>query len=386
MNPVAAPVRNLYVHVPYCDGKCLYCAFYSVRGGTGELQTYAAFPGMELERRLSEGLRVAPETVYMGGGTPAALGVGGLRALADGLRRRVPFDSVAEWTAEVTPPTASAGVLRALRAMGVTRISMGAQCFDDGVLRALGRRHTAAEVANAVRRIRAEGFGNFGLDLIAGLPGMSNDSWMETLQRAIALEPAHLSVYALTLEPGSGLARQVARGLVLPGDAAQTEALAQAEAALTAAGFSRYEISNYARPGFACRHNLACWRGEDYLGLGPSAASRLGRMRRTVRADAAAYGAALAASRPPPDDEETLDPADDAAERFVFAVRLAEGCEPRAHARRWPAAAPLAAAWERKLAALARNGITEACAPGRWRLTSRGREVADAVSRELLAD
>ncbi len=385
MSPVDATVRNLYVHVPYCDGKCLYCAFYSVRGTSAERMAYAVLPGLELERiLLQEQVALAPETLYFGGGTPATLGPDGLRGLAEGLRRRISFDALTEWTVEVTPPTASDTVLGTLRELGVNRISMGVQCFDDAVLRALGRRHDAAAAEVATRRIRAAGFANFGIDLIAGLPGVDERLWGESLARALALVPAHVSVYALTVEPGSGLAKQVAQGLALPDEAAQLAALQQAEGALAAAGFERYEISNFARPGMACHHNLACWRGEDYLGLGPAAASRVGLTRRTNASDAAAYAAAVAAGGKPPADEERLNAADDAAERFLFSLRLAEGVCPAAHAAQWPAAQLRVAAWEQTLATLARNGITEAAAPGRWRLTARGREVADAVSRELL--
>ncbi len=377
-------MKNLYIHVPYCDGKCLYCAFYSIRGATGERDAYADLPGLELERVLAEGVSVAPETVYFGGGTPSVLGSDGLRRLTAGLRRRVSFGAVVEWTVEVTPPTASDAVLGALCEMGVNRISMGVQCLDDRTLRALGRRHGAAEAEAAARRIRAVGFANVGLDLIAGLPGLDEQTWGETLARTLALDPAHVSVYALSVEPGSGLARQVERGLSLPGEEEGLAALQQAEAALTAAGLARYEISNYARPGRACLHNLACWRGEDYLGLGPAAASRIGLMRRTHAADAAAYRAVITSGSKPPTVEVTLSPADDATERFVFSLRLAEGGSPRSHAERWSAAEPNVAAWERRLDGLARNGITEAIGPGRWRLTARGREVADAVGRELL--
>jgi oxygen-independent coproporphyrinogen-3 oxidase len=377
-------MKNLYIHVPYCDGKCLYCAFYSIRGTTAERDAYAELPGLELTRVLAERVSVTPETVYFGGGTPALLGPEGLRRLAAGLRRRVSFEAVVEWTVEVTPPTASDTVLGALREMGVTRVSMGVQCLDDRTLRALGRRHDAADAEAAARRIRAAGFANFGIDLIAGLPGLDEPGWAETLARTLALEPAHVSVYALSVEPGSGLARQVERGLSLPGEEEGLAALQQAEAALTAAGLARYEISNYARPGCACLHNLACWRGEDYLGLGPAAASRIGLTRRTRAADAAAYRAAITSGSKPPTVEVTLSPADDATERFVFSLRLAEGGSPRSHAERWSAAKPNVAAWERRLDGLARNGITEAIGPGRWRLTARGREVADAVGRELL--
>ncbi|MBM4163825.1 MAG: radical SAM family heme chaperone HemW [Lentisphaerae bacterium] len=377
-------MKNLYIHIPYCDGKCLYCAFYSIRGATAEREAYADLPGLELAHVLAEGVSVAPETVYFGGGTPSALGPDGLRRLAAGLRQRVSFGAVVEWTAEVTPPMASDAVLGALCEMGVNRISMGVQCLDDRTLRALGRRHDAAEAEAAVRRIRAVGLANVGLDLIAGLPGLDEQAWGETLARTLALDPAHVSVYALSVEPGSGLARQVERGLTLPGEAEGLAALQQAEAALTAAGLARYEISNYARPGRACLHNLACWRGEDYLGLGPAAASRIGLTRRTHAADAAAYRAAITSGNHPPTEAETLSPADDATERFIFSLRLAEGGSPQRHAERWPAAGPNVATWERRLDGLARHGITEEAGTGRWRLTVRGREVADAVGRELL--
>jgi oxygen-independent coproporphyrinogen-3 oxidase len=377
-------MKNLYIHVPYCDGKCLYCAFYSIRGTAAERDAYAELPELELTRVLAEGVSVTPETVYFGGGTPALLGPEGLRRLASGLRRRVSFEAVVEWTVEVTPPTASDAVLDALREVGVTRVSMGVQCLDDRTLRALGRRHGAADAEASARRIRAAGFANFGIDLIAGLPGLDEPGWAETLARTLALEPAHVSVYGLSVEPGSGLARQVEQGLSLPGEEEGLAALQQAEAALTAAGLARYEISNYARPGCACLHNLACWRGEDYLGLGPAAASRIGLTRRTHAADAAAYRAAITSGSNPLSEEVTLSPVDDATERFVFSLRLAEGGSPRSHAERWPAAGPNVAAWERRLDGLASNGITEEAGLGRWRLTARGREVADAVGRELL--
>jgi len=377
-------MKNLYIHVPYCDGKCLYCAFYSIRGTTDERDAYADLPGLELARVLAEGVSVTPETVYFGGGTPALLGPEGLRRLASGLRRRVSFEAVVEWTVEVTPPTASDAVLDALREVGVTRVSMGVQCLDDRTLRALGRRHGAADAEAAARRIRAAGFANVGIDLIAGLPGLDEPGWAETLARTLALEPAHVSVYGLSVEPGSGLARQVERGLSLPGEEEGLAALQQAEAALTDAGLARYEISNYARPGCTCLHNLACWRGEDYLGLGPAAASRIGLTRRTHAADAAAYRVAITSGSNPLSEEVTLSPVDDATERFVFSLRLAEGGSPWSHAERWPAAEPNVAAWERRLDGLSLNGITEKAGPGRWRLTARGREVADAVGRELL--
>lgn len=381
----ATTVRNLYVHVPYCDDKCFYCAFYSVQGSAADRRAYTTLPGQELEQALrTGGVAVACDTLYVGGGTPALLGPESMQTLAHGLKRQIACEAITEWTVEVTPPTATDALLRALQDMGVTRISMGVQCFDDGVLQRLGRRHDAAAAEAAARRIRAAGFCNYGLDLIAGLPGLSERAWGETVTRALALEPAHLSVYALSLEPGSVLTAQVARNeVILPTEETQMAALAQAESLLAAAGFEHYEISNYARPGFACRHNLACWRGEDYLGLGPSAASRIGLSRRSNTADVTAYAQAMARGDTPPATWETLDPTTDAAERFLFTLRLSEGVDLQTHAAHWPAARPLVAAWQQRLKVLARNGITTQTTSGRWRLTARGREVADAVSRDL---
>jgi oxygen-independent coproporphyrinogen-3 oxidase len=239
-----------------------------------------------------------------------------------------------------------------------------------------------------MRDARAAGFDNVGLDLIAGLPGLDAARWRETLERACALKPRHLSVYALSVDPGSALEGAVAEGRVSrPGDEAVMDALALAESLLTEAGFERYELSNYAQPGYACRHNLACWRGEDYLGVGPSAASRIGLRRWTHAADLAVYERALAEGCAPPGIRETLTPEDDASERFTTGLRLREGVSPREFAVRYAAAAPRVTAWERALAGLERHGLTRADAAGpypRWRLTARGCEVADAVMRELL--
>ena len=378
---------HLYLHVPFCESKCDYCAFYSVTNADAAAQ--AAYPGLALREWDLLGAEPGPiETLYTGGGTPGLLGMSGVRRLADGLRARGLLADAAEWTVELNPASAGAPLLAALRAAGVNRLSFGAQCFDDAVLRRLGRRHTAAATRQALARARRAGFDNLGIDLIAGLPGVTPSAWRETLRQALDLGCTHLSVYGLGVEPGTLLHAAVQAGLAVPGTDAQMDALAAAEPILAAGGFDRYEISNYARPGMACRHNLAVWRGEDYLGLGPAAASRLGRRRWTNLADLPAYAAAVQAGRVPPRAaEDELDAAADALERFVFGVRLGEGISPAAAARAWPALATRVADWEARFARLASQGIAESVPVGadpRWRLTTRGREVADAVIRELL--
>ena len=378
---------HLYLHVPFCESKCDYCAFYSVT--TAAAAARAAYPGLALrEWDLLDTEPGSIETLYVGGGTPGLLGTEGFRRLADGLRARGRLADAAEWTVELNPASAGAPLLAALRAAGVNRLSFGAQCFDDAILRRLGRRHTAAATRQALERARQAGFVNLGIDLIAGLPGMTPAGWRETLRQALDLGCAHLSVYGLGVEPGTRLQAAVRAGLAVPDADEQMDALAAAEPLLAAGGLARYEISNFARPGMACRHNLAVWRGEDYLGLGPAAASRRGRRRWTNLADLPAYAAAVQAGRVPPRAaEDALDAAADALERFVFGARLGEGISPAAAARAWPVLAPRVAAWEARLARLAAQGITESVPDGgdpRWRLTARGREVADAVIRDLL--
>lgn len=379
-------VEHLYIHVPFCDGKCHYCGFYSVMAEPRLTSLYRALPAGELTLILAAHPKLADSrfrTIYMGGGTPASLGADGLRCLAADIAAVLPLDAVDEWTVELNPSSVQADLLLSLRALGVTRISIGVQSFCDDTLARIGRRHTAETARHAVRLAQDTGFDNIGIDLIAGLPDVGHAEWVDTLEQAVALELAHLSVYALSLEPGTLLARQMAAGtLAMPGDDAQLDALSLAETVLARHGFARYEISNYAQPGRECRHNLGVWRGSDYLGLGPSAASRIGRARWTNNEDLADYIGALAEGRTPPRTFQLLDAEDDAVERTAFALRLAEGLDPFADAERFSALGKRAERWEEKLEGLARSGIAER-GGRRWRLTARGREVCDAAIREL---
>lgn len=388
MRLVDFALQHLYVHVPFCDGKCHYCGFYSGVAGEETRQLYAPLPGRELrlladaEASLPLG---APRTIYFGGGTPAMLGEGGLRELVAGLCESVTRDAVEEWTVELNPAGVTPALAATLRDLGVNRVSIGAQCFDDDVLRRLGRRNTAQDVVQAVETVRAAGIPNIGLDLIAGLPGVAPELWRASLAQAVALEVPHVSVYALNLEPGTRLAQAAESGAVAVPDAeGQLVALATAAEMLGAAGLARYEISNYARPGSECRHNLACWRGEDYLGLGPSASSRAGGLRWTNHSDLGGYARHLADSVLPPRAAEELEPQADAEERLVFGVRLLEGVNPAEFVRRHPAAAPRVEEWMATLTRLEQQELTTRTREGGWRLTPRGCEVADAVVTELV--
>lgn len=347
-------VSHLYLHVPFCTGRCAYCAFVS--GPPPERpETYV---DMLLREAKARGVALGPlETLYCGGGTPALLGERGFVRLRESCL--FSLSEGTEWTVELHPAAVTSGLVRTLSDLGVTRLSLGVQALDDAVLARCNRRHTVRQALEALEIARAA-IPDTGIDLIAGLPGVSLDLWRETLRRVAALGLPHLSVYALSVEPESVWGRQ---GLPPPDPDRLCDAVAEAHATLAAAGLRRYETSNYALPGHACRHNLNTWHGGDYLGLGRGAASRLGLTRR--------HGDGT---------EETLSVLDDALERSLTALRLDTGFDPEAAARRFPVLAPLLPRWRTLLGQARTHGLLDA----RNAPTPRGHEVLDALERMLL--
>ena len=353
---------NLYVHFPFCRVKCAYCALHSRAGSTAEARrAYCARLAAELAA-LGTGSgkeRAAPNvsTIYFGGGSPALCD---LTPMFEVLRRQ---GTVPEFTVELHPLDVRSDVLEMLKKGGVNRISMGVQSLDDDVLKAMGRLHTATEAEAAFRAVRAAGFTNAGIDLIAGWPGTTPESWRTTLSRAVALGLDHCSVYTLIHEPKTRLDLALRRGeLALPSDDVALAQIDAARAALAEAGLFRYEISNYARPGFECRHNLAVWRGEDYVGLGEGAHGRVGLVR-------TASGV-----------ETTVTPEEDAVERALFSLRTRAGLSLDRVARLWPILAPRLPAWREKLEFFKRQGLLQDA----YRLTPRGAEVCDSILSDLV--
>jgi oxygen-independent coproporphyrinogen-3 oxidase len=337
----------------------------------------------EMDRVLC-GVRPPANTIYIGGGTPTMLGDEHLEALLDIVGRSLRYSANTEWTVEANPGTLTKKRLAILLGAGVNRISIGVQTFLDQVLQTLDRPHSASDVEATCRLLRESGFVNFGIDLISGLPGVSREAWYATLSHAAGMGPKHISVYALSLERGTRLAAAVNLGAVtMPDEAAAQYALSTAASILDGAGYSRYEISNYAHSGFECRHNLACWRGEDYLGLGPAAASRIGRVRRKNRADLRAYTAALADGRQPPGTRETLDEETDCSERLAFAFRLSEGADPAAYAGTGAAGKARIARWTSALEACRAGGLVVKRG-ALWAPTQRGLNFADTIAERIL--
>ena len=352
---------NLYVHFPFCRSKCAYCALLS-RVGTAPAARAAHVARVARE---IETLPSVPRTVYFGGGTPALCDLAPVFAA---LRRK--GNPPEEFTVELHPRDVTPDLPVRLRSGGVNRISLGVQSLDDTVLAAMGRGHDAAAAEDAFRRVRAV-FPNAGLDLIAGWPGTTDASWRATLARALALEPVHVSCYALIHEPRTRLDLAVRRGdVVLPDDDAALAHIALAREAFAAAGLVRYEVSNYARPGFACRHNCAVWRGEDYTGLGEGAHGRTGFVRTVGTRDG--YGST------------SVTPEEDALERALLGLRTADGLDLARVASAWPLLASRLDVWRSRLEALVPLGILASPAPGRYVPTDRGFEVCDAVMAELL--
>ena len=341
---------NLYVHFPFCRAKCAYCALHSRAGSTPEARrAYCIHLAAEVMPPYS--------TIYFGGGSPALCD---LTPLFEALHVR---DDDCEFTVELHPLDAQPRILEQLKEGGVNRISMGVQSLDDDVLKAMGRLHTAAEAEAAFRAVRAAGFTNAGIDLIAGWPGTTPESWHTTLARATALGLDHCSVYTLICEPKTRLDLAMRRGeMALPSDDAALAQIDAARAALAEAGLVRYEISNYACPGFECRHNLAVWRGEDYVGLGDGAHGRVGLAR-------TASGV-----------ETTVTPEEDAVERALFSLRTREGLSLERVARLWPILAPHLPAWRETLEFFKRQGLLQDV----YRLTPRGAEVCDSILAELV--
>ena len=324
---------GIYVHVPFCLTRCHYCDFVTYTGMEGLRRPYAAALGEEAAVAVAA---LGPEppvatSVFVGGGTPTLLPAGDLGRLLARLRELLPFADGAEVTVEANPETVDAAMAEGLAGAGVTRVSMGAQSFDDRVLAGLGRVHDAARVAAAVTTLRAAGLAALNLDLIYGGPGEDAGSWSATLEAAIALEPEHLSAYALTIEPATKFGRLVASGrMAEPGEDDLADRYEMACSALAAAGYHHYEVSNWARAHGhpASRHNLTYWRRGRYLGLGAGAHEFDGTTRRWNVDGVPAYLAAVGEGRRPTSGEERLDPGQARFEALALRLRTVDGLDP----------------------------------------------------------
>jgi oxygen-independent coproporphyrinogen-3 oxidase len=268
---------SLYLHIPFCLRKCLYCDFASQDNATITHEEYVAAVVREMEARAQD-LPEPPrtETVYFGGGTPSLLAPQLVEQLISAAKSQYHLGADTELTLEVNPGTVTEESLAGYRAAGINRLSIGVQSLDDAMLTTLGRIHTAQQAREAVEMARKTGFDNIGIDLIHSLPGQTLDHWLQTLRDALAFGAEHLSIYGLTIEEGTPFARMEEQGeLPLPDNDESAEMFEQAISFLASAGYEHYEIANFARPGRRSRHNQVYWRRGNYLGFGAGAHSFL---------------------------------------------------------------------------------------------------------------
>lgn len=382
---------ELYLHIPFCRRKCRYCDFASWAGREAWMPAYVSAVLREARQAAAALGRQRISTAFLGGGTPSLLPAEELQRLLAGIWAVFTPDAGAEITAEANPGTLTEEWLATALSLGVNRLSLGMQAAQETLLRALGRIHTMEQVRASVALARAAGVKNLSLDLMFGLPGQTLSDWAATLEAALALEPEHLSCYGLIPEEGTPLGDGVRRGEVeLPSEDAERAMYDLTLKRLEDAGFIQYEISNFARPGFACAHNLGYWRQAPYVGLGAAAASMLPARhagecyyRRTNVRDLAAYLRQAEAGTFVPAEEESVTPAQARFETMMLGLRVCEGVDERAFAAMHGVS--LTQVYGERLRSLAARGLLERREHS-WRLTRRGMDVQNAVLVELLDD
>jgi oxygen-independent coproporphyrinogen-3 oxidase len=320
---------HLYLHVPFCARRCSYCDFAIAVRKQVPSDAYASAVLREWTLwQADPAWDASPEvqTIYFGGGTPSLVSPGAIARLLEQIAADRPIASGAEVTLEANPDDVTLGAVQTWRAAGVNRISLGVQSFDERVLKWMHRTHTAGQVPRAVDSIRCAGIQDLSIDLIFGLPAFLQRDWSGDLQQAFALNPEHVSLYGLTIEPHTPLGHWTFRGEVAPVDEETYAAeFLEADRALTAQGFEHYEVSNAGRPGHRAQHNSAYWRRSPFVGLGPSAHSGFAAERRWNVREWAAYERLVAAGKSPLEGRELLDDAAIALEDLYLSLRTREG-------------------------------------------------------------
>jgi oxygen-independent coproporphyrinogen-3 oxidase len=377
---------SLYLHIPFCEKKCVYCDFYSIESRTSQNDFLAALE-REIGRHASAWKETEFATVFYGGGTPSLLSPGEFERINGALRGAFRILPGSEWTVEANPGTITRASLEGYRTSGINRLSFGIQSFDERELRFLGRIHDATQAEESVGLARDAGFDNVSVDLIYSLPGQTREGWRSTLDRAIALSPDHISAYSLIVEHNTPLSRLVNTGRVVPNPAEAEAALyEETMTTLEAAGFEHYEVSNYALPGRRSRHNSAYWQHLPYLGLGPSAHSFLpgegwrSARRRSNVANVSTYIARITAGEDPVSFSEDLTRHDLINERLFLGLR-SDGLD----------ASRFAADFGEPIPGMSAEILDELCRAGKvvregsaYRLTSDGYLLCDEIAARIL--
>ncbi|MDR1131206.1 MAG: radical SAM family heme chaperone HemW [Oscillospiraceae bacterium] len=315
---------GVYIHIPFCAGKCAYCDFYSLAGQENKMDKYQSALIRHIEETAPQMAPYYIDTVYFGGGTPGFYGAKRLCGIFDALKRSARVLKASEVTVEMNPDSVKRGELAQLRRAGFNRISLGVQSANDTILRTIGRQHDFRQAEQAVRAARAEGFDNISLDLIYGLPGQTRNDWADTLSKCIALRPQHFSCYGLKIEDGTPICKYRGSEL-LPDEDDQADMYLYMTEILESYGYPQYEISNFALPGKASKHNLKYWLLDDYMGFGPSAHSFVDGVRYSYVRDLDRYIAGVFDNLDLVDDYEKNDRLETAAEYIMLGMRTVRG-------------------------------------------------------------
>ena len=317
-------IRHIYVHVPFCARICPYCAFYKELLDRSQTPRFCEALLGEL-RQEAKDRHLIPSTIYFGGGTPTALTTAQLEFLLGGFRDALNLSKLIEWTMEANPGSVFQSKAAVLQRLGITRISLGIQSWDDDLLKLLGREHNTKRGEESFQILRDAGFSNINVDLMFGLPGQTIHQWRSTLERTVSLKPEHVSTYCLTYEEDTEFFLRQARGEFRQDPDTDSEFFEITMSILETAGYEHYEISNYARPGFRSAHNRAYWSGSDYLGIGPSAFSTVGMTRWQNISDFRRYADAVLSGKSTVSSVEQLTSDMKRAERVALGLRTADG-------------------------------------------------------------
>lgn len=375
---------GIYLHIPFCVAKCSYCTFNSY-AGLGHLHdAYVRALQTEIESSAGRAMGERVASIYVGGGTPTVLTTELLQRVLRTCGEHYRVLPEAEVSMEANPGTVDASYLRRLRALGVTRLSLGVQSFQDRMLSILARVHTSRQAREAFLMARSAGFTSVNLDLIYGLPGQSLSQWLDDLYQALDLGPEHLSLYGLSLEEGTPLANLVGLGELPPPDPDLAATMyEEAEEMLETAGYVHYEISNWALAGHECQHNLNYWLNRPYLGFGAGAHSFDGKHRRWNVVRPEEYVRRLERGEDPAAGQETIDPAMERSETMILGLRLCRGVSSEGFERRFGLS--LLEAFADQIGDLVRLGLLEGD-DGGVRLTPRGRLLGNEVFERFLAE
>ena len=372
---------GIYIHIPFCKSKCAYCDFYSLAGQEGRMQDYqkALIAHIKETAPLAAGHQV--DTIYFGGGTPSYYGDKRLRQLLALVKKHFNVTKNAEITVEVNPESVEFKAVRRLRWAGFNRISMGMQTVHPQELLAIARPHTPEDSLTAVAAVRRAKIKNMSLDLIFGLPQQSLQSWQETVEAAIAMNPEHLSCYGLKVEEGTPLAKRVEDGELLPDDDTQADLYLWTVERLKEAGYIQYEISNFAKVGYESRHNLRYWLMRPYLGFGPGAHSDFGGRRYSFMRDLEGYISGVLGGGSIVDSEDRILEQERGGEYLMLRLRTSRGIEEWEYRRQYfREFAPL----DSRLDYFRSHGWAEKTVEGRWRLTPEGMLISNQLIGDLM--